>query len=115
VRENGGQYTHAAIWAAMAFAALGDKQHAWELFSMINPVNHAESQERIGAYKVEPYVVAADVYALSPHIGRGGWTWTDFTLLRAFLRIGSRSKSTTGIGRLSITLPSCKRTPRKAG
>jgi cyclic beta-1,2-glucan synthetase len=75
VRENGGQYTHAAIWAAMAFAALGDNQRAWELFAMINPVNHAKSPDRIAAYKVEPYVVAADVYALSPHIGRGGWTW----------------------------------------
>jgi cellobiose phosphorylase len=75
VRENGGQYTHAAIWTAMAFAALGDKQRAWELFAMINPVNHAKSPEKIATYKVEPYVVAADVYALSPHTGRGGWTW----------------------------------------
>jgi cyclic beta-1,2-glucan synthetase len=75
VRENGGQYTHAAIWAAMAFAALGDKAKAWELFAMINPVNHAKSPERIAVYKVEPYVMTADVYALSPHIGRGGWTW----------------------------------------
>ncbi len=75
VRENGGQYTHAAIWAAMAFAQLGDSQRAWELFALINPVNHAASAETIATYKVEPYVVAADVYALSPHIGRGGWTW----------------------------------------
>jgi cellobiose phosphorylase len=75
VRENGGQYTHAAIWAAMAFSSLGDTQRAWELFEMINPVNHAKSPDTIAAYKVEPYVVAADVYALSPHIGRGGWTW----------------------------------------
>ena len=75
VRENGGQYTHAAIWAAMALAQLGDSQRAWELFSLINPVNHAASAETIATYKVEPYVVAADVYALSPHIGRGGWTW----------------------------------------
>jgi cellobiose phosphorylase len=75
VRENGGQYTHGAIWAAMAFAQLGDSQRAWELFSLINPVNHAESAGTIATYKVEPYVVAADVYALSPHIGRGGWTW----------------------------------------
>ena len=75
VRENGGQYTHAAIWAAMAFAQLGDSQQAWELFSLINPVNHAASAETIATYKVEPYVVAADVYALAPHIGRGGWTW----------------------------------------
>ena len=75
VRENGGQYTQAAIWAAMAFSSLGDKQRAWELFEIINPVNHAKSPETISAYKVEPYVIAADVYALSPHIGRGGWTW----------------------------------------
>ncbi|MGH8730982.1 MAG: GH36-type glycosyl hydrolase domain-containing protein, partial [Burkholderiales bacterium] len=75
VRENGGQYTHAAIWAAMAFAALGDSRRAWELTAMINPINHANSAEAIAAYKVEPYVVAADVYALSPHTGRGGWTW----------------------------------------
>jgi cellobiose phosphorylase len=75
VRENGGQYTHAAIWAAMAFAALGDSRRAWELLEMINPVNHARSPEEVATYKVEPYVVAADVYALSPHNGRGGWTW----------------------------------------
>jgi cyclic beta-1,2-glucan synthetase len=75
VRENGGQYTHGAIWAAMAFAALGDSQRAWELLAIINPVNHAKSPEEIATYKVEPYVVAADVYALSPHTGRGGWTW----------------------------------------
>ena len=75
VRENGGQYTHAAIWAAMAFAALGDNRRAWELLPMINPINHSMSSETIAAYKVEPYAVAADVYALSPHTGRGGWTW----------------------------------------
>ena len=75
VRENGGQYTHAAVWAAMAFAALGDSRRAWELLAMINPVNHTTSPEAIATYKVEPYVVSADVYALSPHTGRGGWTW----------------------------------------
>jgi cyclic beta-1,2-glucan synthetase len=75
VRENGGQYTHAAVWAAMAFAALGDSRRAWELFAMINPVNHGRSSKAIAIYKVEPYVVAADVYARSPHTGRGGWTW----------------------------------------
>ncbi len=75
VRENGGQYTHAAIWTAMAFAALGDRRRAWELLAMINPVNHARSPEGTATYKVEPYVVAADVYAVSPHTGRGGWTW----------------------------------------
>ena len=75
VRENGGQYTHAAIWAAMAFAELGDSRRAWELFTMINPVNHAETPAAIATYKVEPYVMAADVYAAPPHTGRGGWTW----------------------------------------
>jgi cellobiose phosphorylase len=75
VRENGGQYTHAAIWTAMAFAALGDSRRAWELTSMINPVNHGRTAETVAIYKVEPYVVAADVYAVAPHTGRGGWTW----------------------------------------
>jgi cellobiose phosphorylase len=75
VRENGGQYTHGAIWAAMAFAALGDRERAWELTTMINPANHAASREAIETYKVEPYVIAADVYAVAPHIGRGGWSW----------------------------------------
>jgi cyclic beta-1,2-glucan synthetase len=75
VRENGGQYTHAAIWAAMAFAELGDSRRAWELFAMINPVNHARSAQAVATYKVEPYAMAADVYAAAPHTGRGGWTW----------------------------------------
>ena len=75
VRENGGQYTHAAIWTVMAFAALGDARRAWELFALINPVSHSSSPDQVARYKAEPYVVAADVYALSPHTGRGGWTW----------------------------------------
>jgi cellobiose phosphorylase len=75
VRENGGQYTHGAIWSAMAFAALGDGERAWELLTMINPVNHGATADGIAVYKIEPYVVAADVYALPPHIGRGGWSW----------------------------------------
>jgi cyclic beta-1,2-glucan synthetase len=75
IRENGGQYTHAAIWAAMAFATMGDSARAWELFGMINPVNHSLSSEGVAIYKVEPYVMAADVYAVAPHTGRGGWTW----------------------------------------
>lgn len=75
VRENGGQYTHAAIWAAMAFAKLQNNTLAWELFNLINPLNHSLDPEGVRQYKVEPYVVAADVYALSPHEGRGGWTW----------------------------------------
>jgi len=75
VRENGGQYTHAAIWAAMAFADLGDAERAWEIWNLINPVAHGASPAAIETYKVEPYVVAADVYAVAPHVGRGGWTW----------------------------------------
>ncbi|MFH1156869.1 MAG: glucoamylase family protein [Pseudomonadota bacterium] len=75
VRENGGQYTHGAVWAAMAFAKLKDSRRAWELLSMINPVNHGNSAAGIERYKVEPYVVAADVYAVLPHTGMGGWTW----------------------------------------
>jgi cyclic beta-1,2-glucan synthetase len=75
VRENGGQYTHAAVWAAMAFAALGDERRAWELQALINPLNHARSAEAVATYKIEPYVVAADVYAVPPHTGRGGWSW----------------------------------------
>jgi cellobiose phosphorylase len=75
VRENGGQYTHAAVWAAMAYAALGERERAWALLDLINPVNHARSAAGVATYKVEPYVVAADVYAVAPHVGRGGWTW----------------------------------------
>ncbi len=75
VRENGGQYTHAAIWAVMAFAELGQTELAWELFGMLNPVNHGGTEKQIAVYKVEPYVAAADIYAASPHTGRGGWTW----------------------------------------
>jgi cyclic beta-1,2-glucan synthetase len=75
VRENGGQYTHAAIWSVLAFAALGDGDKAGELFSLLNPINHASTRAGVHRYKVEPYVVAADVYAEPPHVGRGGWTW----------------------------------------
>jgi cellobiose phosphorylase len=75
VRENGGQYTHAAVWATMAFAAAGDTDRAWELFDLINPVRHGDSAATIATYKVEPYVAAADVYTNPEHAGRGGWTW----------------------------------------
>ena len=75
VRENGGQYTHGAIWAAMAFAAMGDSTRAWELTNMINPVNHGKTKQGVAIYKVEPYVISADVYAVAPHTGRGGWSW----------------------------------------
>ena len=75
VRENGGQYSHAAIWTVMAFAALGDSERVWELLQMISPVNHSKTAEDIATYKVEPYVMAADVYKVPSHLGRGGWTW----------------------------------------
>ncbi|MEO7412580.1 MAG: glucoamylase family protein [Opitutaceae bacterium] len=75
VREYGGQYTHGAIWTAMAFALMGESERAWELFGMLNPVHHGATARQIAIYKVEPYVVAADVYAMPPHTGRGGWTW----------------------------------------
>ena len=75
VRENGGQYTHAAIWTLIANAMLGDGDRAGELFALLNPINHALTRAGLQKYRVEPYVVAADVYAVPPHTGRGGWTW----------------------------------------
>ena len=75
VRENGGQYTHGAIWVVLAFALLGENERAWELFALLNPIHHGGTPAQIAIYKVEPYVVAADVYAVAPHLGRGGWTW----------------------------------------
>jgi cyclic beta-1,2-glucan synthetase len=75
IRENGGQYTHAALWTIMAIGALGHGDEAVEYFHMINPVNRTRSREAVEQYKVEPYVVAADIYAHPSHLGRGGWTW----------------------------------------
>ncbi|MDA8441057.1 MAG: glycosyl transferase family 36, partial [Peptococcaceae bacterium] len=75
VRENGGQYTHAATWVILAYAAMGEGCKATELFRMLNPINHARTATEVANYKTEPYVMAADVYATVPHIGRGGWTW----------------------------------------
>jgi len=75
VRENGGQYTHAAVWVVMAFTKLGDGNKAAELFNLINPINHARTWIELSRYKVEPYVMAADVYSSPLHVGRGGWTW----------------------------------------
>ncbi|WP_118974289.1 GH36-type glycosyl hydrolase domain-containing protein [Taibaiella koreensis] len=75
VRENGGQYSHAAIWALMAFAASGEREKAYELFSLIQPISHSADRVSRDIYKVEPYVMAADVYANESHKGRGGWTW----------------------------------------
>ncbi|MFN0120788.1 MAG: GH36-type glycosyl hydrolase domain-containing protein [Blastocatellia bacterium] len=75
VRENGGQYTHAALWTLIAYAMLGDGDRASELFALLNPINHSSTRAGLHKYRVEPYVVAADVYAVPPHTGRGGWTW----------------------------------------
>ncbi|WP_346772403.1 glucoamylase family protein [Chelativorans sp. AA-79] len=75
LRENGGQYSHAAMWAILAFAKSGAGEKAHDLFSLLNPINHALTPADIERYKVEPYVVAADVYSVAPHVGRGGWTW----------------------------------------
>ena len=75
IRENGGQYTHAAAWTVLAFAALSDGDKASELFRMLNPINRTASRATVQRYKVEPYVAAGDVYSESPHVGRGGWTW----------------------------------------
>ncbi len=75
VRENGGQYTHAAIWTVMAFALADDHVRAWELFRLINPVLHASGPDEMRRYKGEPYVVPADIYSVPPHTGRCGWTW----------------------------------------
>jgi len=75
IRENGGQYTHGAIWSVVAFAMLGDGDKAGELFSLLNPINHARTRAAIHRYKVEPYVACGDVYSEPAHVGRGGWTW----------------------------------------
>jgi len=75
IRENGGQYTHAAVWAVIALARLGMGDEAMELFHLINPINHVRTPENADRYRTEPYAVAADVYAHPMHVGRGGWTW----------------------------------------
>ena len=75
VRENGGQYTHGAVWSIIAWAMLGEGNRAYELFHMLNPINHARNHNEVQRYKVEPYVMAADVYSVPPYVGRGGWTW----------------------------------------
>ena len=75
IRENGGQYTHAATWTVWAFTRLRDGDRAFELFRLLNPVYHSATKELADVYKVEPYVIAADVYSTEPHVRRGGWTW----------------------------------------
>jgi cellobiose phosphorylase len=75
IRENGGQYTHAALWVVWAFAELGQGDRAEDLFRLLNPIYHGDTPEKVERYRVEPYVVAADVYGVEPYCGRGGWTW----------------------------------------
>ena len=75
IRENGGQYTHAATWTTWAFVELGQADTAEALFRLLNPIYHADSADKVARYQVEPYVIAADVYGMDPHTGRGGWTW----------------------------------------
>jgi cellobiose phosphorylase len=75
VRENGGQYTHAGIWLMMAFAEIGDSEKVWKLLQILNPINHSHDEKSANLYKLEPYVVAADIYGADPHKGRGGWSW----------------------------------------
>src|SRR3954451_17054866 len=75
VRENGAQYTHAALWAVLATALQGNGDRAFELYQMLNPLTHSRTPEEVETYNVEPYVVAADVYTAEGHLGRGGWTW----------------------------------------
>jgi cyclic beta-1,2-glucan synthetase len=75
VRENGGQYTHGATWSIFAWAQLGDGDRAGALFDLLNPIDHSSTAGAVERYKVEPYVVSADVYSVAPHVGRGGWTW----------------------------------------
>ncbi len=90
VRENGGQYTHAALWTLIAFAILGDGERAGELFSLLNPVNHSSTRAGLHKYKVEPYVAVGDVYAVPPHTGRGGWTW--YTGSAGWMKSKTRSR-----------------------
>ena len=75
VRENGGQYTHAAVWTGIAYALLKDGDKAFEVFDMLNPINHSRTDSEMRKYKLEPFVIAADVYANPLHLGRGGWSW----------------------------------------
>jgi cyclic beta-1,2-glucan synthetase len=75
IRENGGQYSHAATWTAWAFANLKDGKQAGELFDLLNPIYMSDTKEKVSNYRVEPYVICADIYSQPPHRGRGGWTW----------------------------------------
>lgn len=109
VRENGGQYTHGVIWSAWAFTELGDGSTAHSLHALLNPVNHAQGHEDTLRYKVEPYVITADVYSMSPHVGRGGWSW--YTGSSAwFYRLGI--EGILGLRRVGDELHISPRAPR---
>jgi cyclic beta-1,2-glucan glucanotransferase len=113
IRENGGQYTHAATWSVFAFASLGQGDRAGQLFSMLNPINHARTRAQMHRYKVEPYVVAADIYSVPPHAGRGGWTW--YTGSAGWLyRAGVEAVLGLRVRGAALTLAPCipKRWPR---
>jgi cyclic beta-1,2-glucan synthetase len=114
VRENGGQYTHAAIWSAMAYAALGDAEHAHEVLNMVNPARHAQSPAGAARYKLEPYAIAGDIYACAPHTGRGGWSWytgsagwTYRLILESILGIKRVGNSLQITPCLPVAWPSC--------
>jgi cellobiose phosphorylase len=115
VRENGGQYTHAAIWTALALALMGESDRAWDLFALLNPIHHGATPQQIAIYKVEPYVVAADVYAVAPHLGRGGWTWYTGSagwmyrlLIETLLGVHLEGDQLRLAPRLPKTWPACK-------
>jgi cyclic beta-1,2-glucan synthetase len=109
IRENGGQYTHAALWVVWAFAEMGQGQRAGELFRLLNPILHADTPEKAGLYRVEPYVIAADVYSEAPHTGRGGWTW--YTGSSGWMyRLGI--EALLGLGREGSSLRITPRIPR---
>jgi cyclic beta-1,2-glucan synthetase len=108
VRENGAQYTHAALWSVLATALLGDGDRAFALFQMLNPLTHARTPAEVATYKVEPYVVAADVYTADGQLGRGGWTW--YTGSASWLyRVGL--ETILGFTRRGDTLTLCPRVP----
>jgi cyclic beta-1,2-glucan synthetase len=115
VRENGGQYSHAAIWTVMAFAAIGDSNRTWELLDMINPLNHGRTAEHVQMYKVEPYIMAADVYKMPAHLGRGGWTWYTGSagwmyqcIIQSFIGIHQRGDTLTFAPHLPAEWQECK-------
>ena len=106
IRENGGQYTHAATWLGWAYAALGDGERAERIFRLLNPILRARTREESERYRVEPYVLAGDVYGAPPWVGRGGWTWYTGAAAWAW-RLGRRSAS-SACGRRRATFASTR-------